>query len=387
MVPVAVGPETIGFLLVPQFSMIAFTAAIEPLRLANHLSGRELYRWILLSRDGGAEQASSGIRVAVDHGLADAPALSTILLCSGVDGHWYEDRLVLSWLRRRATQGVAFGSVCTGSHILARAGLLNGYRCTIHWENMAGFAESFPDVEATGELFTIDRNRFTCAGGTAATDMMLHRIAGRHGEKLALDIAGQMLHDKIRSGAVRQHAAVQLMPGLEREELHAAILMMQDNIEEPLDLLTLSARLGQSRRNVERLFRKYMNCSPARYYLGLRLKRARQLLFQTRLPITEVTLCCGFVSATHFSKCYRDYFGVPPRVDQSRHRAQSIGLPEPVPGPTGDRLDRWSGPARRRPSRAKDAAAAAGTGILDDMTDDCGLGSGGMGDGDGFGVP
>ncbi|WP_207460728.1 GlxA family transcriptional regulator [Azospirillum sp. SYSU D00513] len=353
MVPVTSGTETIGFLLVPKFSMIAFTAAIEPLRLANHLSGKELYRWVLISPLGVSEQASNGIKVAVDHGLADAPALSTILVCSGIDGHWYDDKPVLSWLRRRATQGTAFGSVCTASHILARAGLLNGYRCTIHWENMAGFSESFPDIEATGELFTIDRNRFTCAGGTAATDMMLHRIATAHGEQLALDIAEQMLHDKIRPGAVRQHAAVQHMPGFEREELHAAILMMQENIEEPLDLLTLSSRLGQSRRNVERLFRKFMNCSPARYYLGLRLKRARQLLFQTRMSITEVTVCCGFVSATHFSKCYRDYFGVPPRVDQTRHRTQPIGLSEG-----------FGAPARRRPSRGN---GAVGTELLEEV--------------------
>ena len=312
--------ETIGFLLVPDFSMIAFTASVEPLRLANHISGRPLYRWLLLSRDGGSERASNGIGVLCDHGLDDAPALPTVVLCSGIGGHWYDDKAVLSWLRRVAARGTHLGSVCTGSHILARAGLLDGYRCTIHWENLAGIAETFPEIQATGELFTIDRNRFTCAGGSSATDMMLHRIAAAHGEPLAVAIAEQLLHDRIRPGNAQQHETIRPNPGLECKELHDVIRLMQENIEEPLDLVTLSAMLGQSRRNVERLFRKYLDCSPAKHYLGLRLKRARQLLSQTTMSVMEVSISCGFVSATHFSKCYRDHFGVPPRDDQHSHR-------------------------------------------------------------------
>lgn len=314
--------ETIGFLLVPDFSMIAFTASVEPLRLANHISGRTLYRWALISKDGGGERASNGVSVLCDHGLDDAPPLPTVVLCSGVGGHRYGDKAVLSWLRRVAARGTNLGAVCTGSHILARAGLLDGYRCTIHWENLAGIAETFPEIEATGELFTIDRNRFTCAGGTSATDMMLHRIAATHGEPLAIDIAEQMLHDRIRPGNAQQHEAIQPNPRMECKELHDIIRLMQDNIEDPLDLATLSAMLGQSRRNVERLFRKYLDCSPARHYLSLRLKRARQLLSQTTLSVIEVAICCGFVSATHFSKCYRDHFGVPPRTDRQGQRVR-----------------------------------------------------------------
>jgi AraC family transcriptional regulator, glycine betaine-responsive activator len=308
-------PECFGFLLIPQFSMIAFAAAIEPLRLANHVSGQTLYRWVLLSRDGGSERASNAIPVAVDHALADAPALSTVIVCSGIDGHWYADRKVFAWLRRAAAGGATLGSLCTASHILAAAGLLDGYRCTVHWENLAGFSESFPNLDTTEELFTVDRNRFTCAGGFAAADMMLHRIAATHGASLAEQIGGQMLHERIRPGAMRQHAAPQL--ALERADLQAAVQIMLENIETPLDLATVAQRLGQSRRNMERLFRKHLNGSPARYYLGLRLTRARQLLSQTRMSVLEVALCCGFGSATHFSQRYRAYFGVPPRRDQA----------------------------------------------------------------------
>ena len=323
----AAAPEAFGFLLIPQFSMIAFAAAIEPLRLANHVSGKPLYRWVLLTRDGGPEKASNGIHIAADHALSDAPSLPTVVLCSGIDGHWYEDRKVFAWLRRTAARGVTLGSVCTASHILARAGLLDGYRCTIHWENLAGFSETFPKLEATAELFTVDRNRFTCAGGIAAADMMLHRIAATHGDDLASQIGEQMLHDRIRPGAMRQHAAPQPPLALERQELHAAVRMMLDNIETPLDLAAIARRLGQSRRNLERLFRKHLNGSPARYYLGLRLTRARQLLDQTRLSVLEVALCCGFVSATHFSQRYRDYFGVPPRSDQTGRRRRALSAP------------------------------------------------------------
>ncbi|AXS42200.1 GlxA family transcriptional regulator [Breoghania sp. L-A4] len=319
--------------------MIAFAAALEPLRLANHLSGKTLYRWVLVSRDGRSETASNGIPLAVDHSLADAPPLQTVIVCSGIDGHWYNDRSVRAWLRRTAANGAALGSLCTASHILASAGLLDGYRCTVHWDSLASFAENFPEIEATGELFTVDRKRFTCAGGTAAADMILHRIAARHGEGLAARISEQMLHDKIRPAAMQQNAIIQQPLGVESEELQAAIRLMLATIERPLDLLTLANRLGQSRRNIERLFRTYMNCSPGKYYLGLRLTRARQLLHQTSMTVQQVAVCCGFVSSTHFSTCYRDHFGVPPRSDQISHRyrmsafASAMAAPHPDVAP------------------------------------------------------
>lgn len=323
--------EAIGFLLVPNFTLIAFAAAAEPLRLANHIVGAELYRRVLVARDGGAEVCSGGVTVAVDHALADAPPLHTIVVCGGAGSHRFDDRATIAFLRRAAALGTAIGSVCIGSHILARAGLLDGYRCTIHWENLAGFVETFPNLEATGELYTVDRDRFTCAGGTAATDMMLRRIADDHGDKLAIRVAEQMLHDKIRPGS-RAQQTIQPAIAVERRELMEAIALMRQNIEEPLDQLSLSARLGQSRRNVERMFRKYVGSSPARYYLDMRLDRARELLHQTDMSVMEVGLSCGFVSATHFSKSYRDHFGVPPRDDQGRRapRASPSGA-SPAP--------------------------------------------------------
>jgi transcriptional regulator GlxA family with amidase domain len=169
--------ERIAFFLVPDFSLIAFASAIEPLRLANRASGRELYRYALLSPDGGPVRASLGAQLSAERGITGPERYDTVVVCSGIDGHWYQERRSLAWLRRQAKAGAVMGSLCTGAHILARAGLLEGYRCTIHWENLASFAESFPGLEARDELFTVDRNRFTCAGGTAAADLMLRRIA------------------------------------------------------------------------------------------------------------------------------------------------------------------------------------------------------------------
>lgn len=311
-------PETIGFLLLPQFSMVAFSAAIEPLRLANRSASGELYRWTLVSPRGGLERASNGVAVMTDASLDPNGRLPTVIVCSGIDGHWYDDPVVLAWLRHQAARGARVGSVCTGSHILARAGLLNGYRCTIHWENLPGFIENFPDLAVTGDLYTIDRDRFTCAGGTAATDMMLALIAARHGDELARRVSQAMIHEEIRAGNRPQPG-----PMREHEAVFAAVEHMKANLEEPVTLEQAAARTGQSRRTLERAFQKYLGTSPARYYLSLRLEHGHQLLSQTAMSVTEVALACGFVSPAHFSRRYHERFGVPPRADRARR--ESIG--------------------------------------------------------------
>lgn len=333
-------PETVGFLLVPGFTLMAFTSATEALRLANLLSGRELYRPVLVSRDGIAEASSAGIAVAADLSIGRAQALPTVIVCGGIGGHLYADPAVLAWLRRLAAGGATVGSLCTGSHVLARAGLLEGYRCTIHWENLAGFAQAFPRLDATGTLFTIDRKRFTCAGGTAALDLMLSRIGERHGPALAGAIAEQLLHDRIRAGDAAQRAAVLPDSRVDSAELAAALLAMRGTLEAPLPISAIALRAGASRRRLERLFQRSFGCSPARHYLRLRLQRAQQLLAQTALSVTDVSLSCGFASPGHFSRSYRAVFGVTPRVDRLAPRrgpesqGGSHGAARPAPFPT-----------------------------------------------------
>jgi transcriptional regulator GlxA family with amidase domain len=235
------------------------------------------------------------------------------VLCSGIDGHLYEDRNVFAQLRKFDRKGADVGALCTGSHILARAGLLDGYRCTIHWENLRGFAESFPHIEATSELFEIDRNRFTCSGGTASLDMMLNMIARQHGHELAANVSDQFIHERIRDEHDQQRMALPARLGVRHPKLMSG---HQADGGEPGGAAR-SRRTGESAglssRQLERLFRKYLNRSPARYYVELRLNRARLLLLQTNMPVIDVALACGFVSASHFSKCYRDFFGKTPR--------------------------------------------------------------------------
>ena len=327
-------PQKIGLVLVPRFSMIAFTAAVEPLRLANRSHGQELYSWRVYSSDGGPVTASNGIELHPDGDLQAAENCHTVVVCSGLDVQRIEDKRLLSWLRRMDRRGADLGALCTGSHLLARAGLLDGYRCTIHWENLASFVEEFPEIEVTSELFEIDRSRFTCSGGTGAIDMMLNVMAVQHGHELAALVADQFMHERIRDQHDHQRVSLPARLGVRHPKLLAVIELMEQNLEEPLGRGDLAKDARLSTRQLERLFRKYLKRSPARYYLELRLNKARLLLLQTDMSVIDVALACGFVSASHFSKCYRDFFGRTPRKERGLPASMANGLAgEQVPAP------------------------------------------------------
>lgn len=309
-------PRRIGFLLTRDFSMIAFTAALEPLRMANRLSGRPLYEWTLLSADGIPVTASNGVPITPDTDMNACGALDMVLVCTGENVHQVDERPIIFWLRKLALQKVHIGAVCTGSYLLARADLLNGYRCTIHWENMASLREQFPKIVVSSELFEIDRDRYTSSGGTAPLDMMLYLIHRDHGGHLAISISEEFICERIRGRNDRQRIPLRLHLGTSQPKLVEAVSLMEANLEEPMSLDELAQHVGLSRRQLERLFQKHLNCVPTRYYLELRLARARQLLLQTSMSIVDVAFACGFVSAPHFSKCYRDFYGIPPRDER-----------------------------------------------------------------------
>lgn len=319
-------PIDLGFLLLPRYSMIAFSSAIEPLRMANRLSGQELYRWTTYTVDGDPVEASNGLRLQADAKLGELSGLHTLFICSGVDVERACDRVTLTWLKKLGHQHMHLGGLCTGSHVLASAGLLDGYRCTIHWENIASMREAFPRVVVSYELFEIDRDRYTSAGGTAPLDMMLNLITQQVGGDIAAAISEAFACERIRGRHDRQRIPLQLRLGTSQPKLIEAVSIMESNIEEPIGLDELARHVGISRRQLERLFQKHLNCVPTRYYLELRLARARQLLLQTSISIVDVAFSCGFVSAPHFSKCYRDYYGIPPRDE--RHLR---GTPEAAP--------------------------------------------------------
>ena len=306
-----------GFLMVPQFSLGAFSSAIEPLRLANYVSGKTVYDWRTISIENDAVVSSAGVNVAADLSIGSPPErLSTVFVCGGIETHRFEHKRLANWLRQIARRGTNIGSLCTGSHVLARLGLLDGYRCTIHWENLPGFIEDFPDIDVREDIFVIDRNRYTCAGGMAASDMMLSFINRQHGYELAAAVSEALVCERIRSEDDHQRMALRLRLAVSQPKLLSSIQIMSDNIEAPLSQVELSRRVGLSTRQMERLFLKYLNCTPSRYYLDMRLNRARTLLQQTCMSVTNVALATGFVSASHFSKSYRLHFGHAPRETQ-----------------------------------------------------------------------
>ncbi len=304
-----------AFYLAPSLSMIAFAAAMEPLRIANLVSGRTLYSWTLHSETGEPVRCSNGVQMAVDAGLVDLPSRVTLFVCSGVDVHSAATPAVIGWLRRQDRRGVPLGAFCTGSYLLARAGLLDGRRCTIHWESLPAAGEEFPDLEFSNRIFEIDGNRFTCAGGTAAADMMLRLITEQHGPGLSGLVAEQALY-ATRGANDEQRTSVSGRYGVRHPRLVSILRTMEANLEHPVRPATLARQVGMSVRQLERLFRRYLNCSPKRYYMELRLTRARNLLMQTEMSVLNVALACGFTSPSHFSKCYRRQFERTPYRDR-----------------------------------------------------------------------
>ena len=309
-------PREIVFALVPDYSFIAFSCAVEPLRMANRMRGEQLYRWRIVSVGGAPVASSSGLSVQIDGDLGSVENADLVIVCAGEQVQRHVDKTCLAWLRRLAQRRIPLGAICTGAYLLARADLLGGYRCTIHWENLASLREEHPDITVTSELFEIDRDRYTCSGGVAPLDMMLNLIQAEHGSPLAVAISEEFICERIRGRNDRQRVPLKHHLGTSQPKLVEAISLMEANIEEPMSLDELSRHVGLSRRQLERLFQKHVRCVPTRYYLELRLARARQLLLQTTRPIVDIAFACGFVSAPHFSKCYRDRYGVPPREER-----------------------------------------------------------------------
>lgn len=314
----------IAFLMLPNFSMIAFTNAVEPLRMANHLSRKKLYRWNLLSSDGQPVPASNGLELGPITPLEDPKQYDLLIVCGGINVRESVSDQSIALIRRFAQAGVPLGAVCTGTYALAKAGVLNGYHCAIHWENLNSIREQFPKTMFSTELFVIDRDRFTCSGGTAPLDLMCNLIRFKGGKSLASDVSEQFIVDRIRDQRDQQHIPLLARVGTGHESLLDAALAMEMNIENPCSLEQLATDLGVSLRHLERLFKRYLDTTPAQYYIDLRLRRARELLLQTNMSVMEVTVACGFLSSSHFSKSYRNLFGYPPSRERQMHAQEAV---------------------------------------------------------------
>lgn len=307
-----VRPARFVFLMLPNLTLIAFASAIEPLRIANRIAGRRLYEWDLVSEDGAPVATSSGVSIAATAGLAELPRDATIVVCGGRDVKEAITRPILTWLRREARRGLTVGAICTGARVLAEAGLLEGRRCTIHWENRDSLEEDFPELDVTSNIYVLDRDRITAAGGTAAADLMLRLIAQAHGPDLANRVADLMIHTTVRAETDEQRLSIPTRIGVRHPRLASVIQTMEENLEEPIPPPELASDAGMSTRQLERLFRRYLNKSPKRYYMELRLQKARNLLLQTDMSVINIALACGFTSPSHFSKCYRALYRTTP---------------------------------------------------------------------------
>lgn len=313
--------RSVGFLLVPGFALMSYASTIEPLRAANRLAGKDLYRWWHATPRNQPAIASSGTAVLPDFALgSDAGAPDLLLVCAGGNPAAFKDQRTFAWLRKLARQGVIIGGVSAGPFILAKAGLLAGRRCTVHWEHIPAFQEAFPDAKLTRSLFVLDGDRITCSGGVAGLDMMTALIGRDHGFELGAAVSDWFLHTSVREGMGPQRMDLRFRFRITDEYMLTALKAMEENLEEPVTRRQLAARAGVSLRQLERAFRRGVNRGIHAHYLSLRLQRSRQLLRETSLTVLEVALATGFGSASQFSRAFRRKFGFAPREVLQRER-------------------------------------------------------------------
>jgi len=305
-------PRDFHFMLVPRLTLLAFSAALEPLRIANQVAGQELYRWYLMTEDGAPVRCSCGVLLTPDSALRDVPPSARAFVCAGVEPARSVSDRVTAWVSRQRAFGGRVGGICTGAFALARAGLLKDRRFTLHWENQPAFVERHPDLLPTGRLFEDDHGLLTCGGGSAATDMMLSLIEADHGKDLAAIVADMCIHRRSSSPDTAQRSAHSRALSSRNPHLLAAIQYMSDRLEMPADGDEVADHAGISRRQLERLFRRHVGQSPAQFYLDLRVSRAHALLNETSLSVAEIAAATGFASSSQLSGRFRKRFGLSP---------------------------------------------------------------------------
>ena len=308
----------VGFLTLNEFTLISLASAIEVMRMANHLSGKNFYEWKVITLDGGPVASSSGLAPLNVSSYDVSERLDVVFVCGGTNVTKFVDERVTVLLRRMAHDGVMLGGLCTGTYALVQSGLLDGYQCTIHWENMAGLRETYRRVTFLEELFVIDGDRITCTGGIAPIDMMLSLVRARFGNTLVAEISSQFILDRVRDSDDRQYIPLAARLGSGHQTLRKVAEFMEANFEEPLTAVELARLAGLSLRQVQRMFHETLGTTPTKYYLRLRLQRARALLTQSSMSITQIAVACGFQSACHFSKSYRALYGRSPRSERQQ---------------------------------------------------------------------
>src|SRR5437868_11358039 len=312
--------------------MIALSNAVEPLRMANIITSEAVYDWAIVSLDGQPAPPRDGLQLSQTEPLDRLGPVDILFVRVGVDIQEAVSPRIVAALQRLAERRVPLGALCTGGYALAKAGLLDKYRATIHWENLSALREEFPRIHLSDQLFTIDRDRFTCSGGVAPLDLMLHLVESKLGARVSQLISEQFIVDRVRNDRDRQYVPLRAQVGVSHESLIKVAQLMEENIEKPLSLDEIASATGLSRRQIERLFKRHLNCVPKRYYVQMRLRRARELLLHTSMPIIDITTACGFQSPPHFSRCYRAQFGCPPSSERLARQPKLAGQVQPPVG-------------------------------------------------------
>ncbi len=305
-------PKDYFFLLLPKLTLLAFTSAVEPLRITNQVTGKELYRWYVMTEDGGPVTCSCGVHITPDSGLQNIPRDAAGFVCSGIEPMANLSPGVVHWVSRQRAFGCKVGGICTGAFALARAGLLEGGKFTLHWENQPSFRETFIGLEPTGNLYENDQGLLTCGGGSAATDMMLDIIEQEHGAELATIVADMCLHFRSNNREAPQKSAYSFGLGSRNRHLIAAMQYMQKTLEDPVDIEAVAAHVDISRRQLERLFSGHVGVTPAQFYMDMRVTRAHALLNETNLSLAEIAAATGFGSTTQLAQRFRRRFGKSP---------------------------------------------------------------------------
>ncbi len=300
------------FLLVENFSHLAFSCAVEPLRIANLISGKVLYTWSFISENGETATCSNGSVTLVHNGLDPLEKGDRLFILSGLDVWEHTSLNILTFLRRERAHGTEIGALCSGAFVLAEAGFLDGHKVSLHWEYHDSFMGRFPEASLCRNVFVADGKYITASGGTATADLMLHLIEEWHGNDLSVAIADQMVYNTVRNSTAEQKVSLQARHGMRNPKLLRAIQIMEERIESPVSPSIIAKEVGISTRQLERLFGRFMNCSPGKYYMELRMKKAQHLLLQTEQSVTDVAFACGFISPSHFSRVYKSHYDVTP---------------------------------------------------------------------------
>lgn len=308
--------QKIHFLLVPGFSLFGLTSMLDPLRHANRTQGQVIYEWQLISENGGLIGSSDSIEIMSHTSIKEVDKCETLIICAGNDPQRAISAPLLGFIRQQSHFGADIGCQDTGAYIAASAGVLDGYRATMHWENHETSREAFPKVNFVQELLVIDRKRFSCPGALSGLDMMLYLISTQYGQELATKVADELVYTHQREHSEPQRRSLQVRLDSRNTNLIEAVHLMEQNIEEPLLITELALHVGVSGRELERLFKRYLKQTPKAFYRQLRLEKARWMLQQTKDSVTSIATACGFISLSHFTRCYQQQFSKLPSKER-----------------------------------------------------------------------